>query len=355
MQATPPTAPRLSVVMPVFNAGVYLRAAIESVLNQSFSAFELIVVNDGSTDGSGQIAQELASRDPRMRYLEQANQGASLARNRGHALAHGEYLAVADADDIQLPRRFAQQVEFLDRHPTVAICGSWIETTGARPGVVCRYPTADDALRCQLLFDCPLAHPSAMMRTAELARHQLVYRPEFKVAHDYDLWVRAAPHCAFANLPEVLVHYREHEGQLTNRHRCDFVVAETRRVWRLQLERLGLAPSEEELALHERLSFWPARLTPQDVEAAEGWLRRLQAANVTRAVLPAETLAATLGRRWHWVCSQTAWGGPAIYRRFCSSPLARAARLTPIEQARFWVKCVLRRGLRPQDRPSPAS
>jgi glycosyltransferase involved in cell wall biosynthesis len=335
--------PRVTVLMPVFNAAPFLEESIRSVLGQTLRELELIVVNDGSTDESGRIARDLAATDRRVLYLEQSNQGASAARNHGLAIARADYIAAADADDIQLPQRLARQVAFLDRRPDISVCGGWLEPFGANAGPVCRYPTDDARLRCQLLFDCPIAHPTVMFRREVMARHQLLYRAEFTVAHDYDLWVRAASHCQFANLPEVLVRYRQHAAQLTSRHRDDRVRTETRQLWALQLGRLGLTCTPDDLAVHERLSFWQTRFVPEEVEAAGDWLARVMAANAKTGVYPAPEFARTLGRRWHWVCANAVGLGPGTYRRFRGSPLAAAAGLTTYELGRFWLKCRLRR------------
>src|SRR5215213_8085491 len=116
-------APPLSVVMPVYNGKAYVGQAIESILTQTFTDFEFMIVDDGSTDGSNEIIEAYAQRDGRIRVLSQCNQGTSVALNTGIALARGELIAHMGADDIALPQRFERQLHYLRQNPQIGVLG----------------------------------------------------------------------------------------------------------------------------------------------------------------------------------------------------------------------------------------
>ena len=200
---------KISVVMPVYNAKEeYLREAIESILNQTYTDFEFIIVNDGSTNNSEEVI--LSYKDKRIVYLKQDNQGVAKSLNNGIDIAQGEYIARMDSDDISLPERFAKQVKFLDEHPEISILGSWYETLPGKKTIKAKAnPKYMDFIASN--FIC---HPSIMMRKADLDNHNLRYDPEYK-SEDYDLWSRAVKNMNIYILQEVLVRYRWHEGNLS--------------------------------------------------------------------------------------------------------------------------------------------
>lgn len=201
--------PLVSVLLPVYNAAPYVQEAIESILSQTYRRFELIIVNDGSTDGSGQIIK--AMHDPRIRIIEQRNRGLSVALNRAIAVAQGAYLARQDADDISLPRRFERQVEFLEEHSTVGMVGTWAEIRSHNPSLVKVYaPPSDSALlKFELLFDNPFVHSSMMIRRQAIEQVGAYDEGASVRAEDYELWSRVAQKCEVGNLPETLHIYRD--------------------------------------------------------------------------------------------------------------------------------------------------
>jgi hypothetical protein len=229
----------------------------------------------------------------------------------------------------------------MEAHPDVGVCGSAAELFGTVRGTR-RFPRDDDRIRALLLFEPALVDPSTVMRRDVLARAGLRYDPSLAVAADYDLWVRAAATTRFANLRQVLVRYRQHPAQLTGRRRL--MREETDRVRLAQLRRLGLAPTDAELALHGRLAGWETEYTREDVERADRWLRGLQAANAAAGAYPEPAFSRTLGLRWFWVCTNSARFGRWSRRRFWASSLAEAAAVSLERRLRFAVKCWLRPG-----------
>lgn len=208
--------PLISVLLPVYNAAPYVKEAIESILNQTYQHLELIVIDDGSTDDSGQVVGRV--RDPRIRIFHQANQGLPAALNQAIQTAQGAYVARQDADDIALPKRFEKQVEFLETHQDCGIVGTWAEIRSENKALqaIHKHPSDYHILKFELLFDNPFVHSSMMIRKSVFDRVGL-YSTDKSVrpAEDYELWSRAAREFEVANIPEVLQIYRDTPGSMS--------------------------------------------------------------------------------------------------------------------------------------------
>jgi hypothetical protein len=202
--------PDVSVVLSVRNGGSDLPKAIESILAQTFTNFELIAINNGSTDGTRPYLDGIT--DPRVRVFHQADAGLAAALNRGISLAQGRYIARQDHDDLADPSRIAKQVDFLETHPEHGLVGTRAEIwIGDKPsGRFHDHPTADDVLRFDLLFNNPFVHSSVMMRKAALERVGVYTTdPARQPPEDYELWSRISRYYRVANLAERLTVYRE--------------------------------------------------------------------------------------------------------------------------------------------------
>ncbi|MFY0750717.1 glycosyltransferase family 2 protein [Pseudomonas sp. NFX5] len=207
------TAPLISVILPVYNGAAHLASAIDSVLNQTVSNFELIIIDDGSTDNSLSILREYEKIDRRIRLSSRVNAGLANTLNESIALATGTWIARMDQDDIAISTRFEKQLEYLN-YSGADIVGSWVKRFGTTDKRIVKLPESDSAIKIALLFISPFAHPTVMMRADFVKRLQ--YRHKWDKAEDYDLWVRAAI-CGWkmANVPEVLLKYRVHTTQIS--------------------------------------------------------------------------------------------------------------------------------------------
>lgn len=205
--------PKVSVVLPVFNAGDYLRSALNSILRQTYSDFELIAINDGSTDGSLQLLQEIAAQDSRVRVISRTNKGLVATLNEGVALAEGEFIARMDSDDIALPTRFAKQIDYLESHPECVAVGSRVLLIDGDGLPICEFAKAvehEDIDSAHMAGEGgAIPHPSVIIRKAALQRIG-GYREEYLYAEDLDIFLRLAEIGRVANLPEVLLEYRQH-------------------------------------------------------------------------------------------------------------------------------------------------
>ena len=225
---------RASVLMSVYNGEQYLAEAINSILDQTFTDFEFVIINDGSTDSTDDILRSY--KDPRIRVFEQSNIGLARSLNRGVSLARGEYIARMDHDDLSMPERLAKQVDFLDTHPEVGIVGAACLFRDEIKGVEWKPPvhTLDEELRRNLIKGNPFIHTSVMMRKSLL---EMVggYDESYPFAQDYALWVQLATHTKMANLPDVLVVHREHWKTVSMAKFADWHT-----VWRSVCVRMGL-------------------------------------------------------------------------------------------------------------------
>jgi glycosyltransferase involved in cell wall biosynthesis len=216
--------PRISVILPVYNGQDYLAQAIDSVLSQSFSDFELIIINDGSTDGSVAIIEKLT--DPRIRLFQQSNMGLAATLNRAISLAKGKYIARQDQDDVCFQSRFEEQINFLDANPDVGMVGTcaeiWVDNE--RTNRYLRHPVDDASLKFGLLFDNHFVHSSVMIRRSVFEKVGGYSEDKSRQPpEDYELWSRVMKSYKLANLPEVLMAYREVEGSMSRTGISPFV------------------------------------------------------------------------------------------------------------------------------------
>ena len=207
------TPPIVTVLLPVYNGERYLRAAVESILHQTFESFELLIVDDGSTDGTEAICRSFT--DPRIRVVRhETNAGLVSALNSVIDLIATKYVARMDADDVSLPDRLARQVAFLESRSDIAACGSWArELVDGRLRDIMRLPTGE-YLRQTAWRPVPIFHPTACLRTEVL--RELRYRTDYVHAEDYDLWLRLCRLHRIDNVPKVLLHYRIHQASVSH-------------------------------------------------------------------------------------------------------------------------------------------
>jgi glycosyltransferase involved in cell wall biosynthesis len=287
--------PSVSVVMPVLDGARWLAEAIASILDQTHRALELIVVDDGSKDGSPEIPAAAAARDGRVTVLklerDPASRTSGRAANAGIAAARGDFVARMDADDVALPQRLERQLAFLAERKLDA-CGGLAVTMGAAARELW-FPESHDAVERELVFRVGMLHPT-MLAKAELMR-RLPYRET--VAHeDYEWQVRAAAAGArLGNMQEVVLRHRSHPGQANRRHRAHFR-RDLRRFRFAHAMRLFPGTSAEQF---QSLAFLAERVGLRDngeLEAAAAWLVRLSSGGEPK-------LRGYMLKRWERACA----------------------------------------------------
>jgi glycosyltransferase involved in cell wall biosynthesis len=226
--------PRVSVLMSVYNSERYLRDAIDSILAQTFTNFEFIILDDGSTDSTWAMLEDYSQGDHRViarRFDE--TRGLTDRLNMAIQMAHGEYVARMDADDVSLPQRLERQVDYLERNIEVGLVGTQMNIIDDRGAFrrIYEVPYSHSQIVWALMFGRSFAHPSVMIRKALL--HEVGgYNLSFRVAQDHELWVRLLWLTRFANLPDVLMSYRSHplaaSRQKSNTQRNNVLLARQR-------------------------------------------------------------------------------------------------------------------------------
>lgn len=330
--------PKVTVLMPVYNGEKYLREAIESILNQTYKDFEFLIINDGSTDGTVEIIESYD--DSRIRLVHnEKNLKLVATLNKGLQLASGEFIARMDGDDISLPERLEKQVAFMDANPVVGICGTWVKTIGDIQGNVWMHPTDADIVRCRLLFESVLAHPSVMMRLSLLNKFRLRYSNDYPPhGEDFHLWQQASERFPVVNIGEVLVLYRVTKNSLS-RSNTNNVFTMLERIHTDAIVRLGFSPVSTELAIHIRLGFRDFESTKEFVGATKKWLLKLHDANGKVNLYPTSAFDQVLGERWYMVCAMASGLGMWVWETFWQSPLSDAAGLNVLQRIKFMLKC----------------
>lgn len=334
--------PRVSVIVPVRDRARYVGAAIASILRQSYGDYELVVIDDGSTDESRAVVEPFA-RDPRVRIEPNPGPlGIPKTRNRGLALARGEYVAMLDSDDVAAPDRLARQVAFLDRHRDHALVGTWtagMDASGRSRRRLRVGPVTPDEVRARLLFQCCPAQSTIMARTDVLRRFG--YREDHVVSSDFDLWLRLSRVHALGNLPAVMVRSRMHADRVT-RQKADLVRATCLAIMETELADLGVQPTPADLDLHYRLPRVRKRgVVPDRAFLLRGarWLSRLLDANDHAHRYDPTALAREIGRVW-----LVAWWSAPAHVRAATLPAWMRSRLRPavascaVRTAELWTR-----------------
>lgn len=324
--------------MPIYNAQEHLAEAIRSILGQSSSDLEFVMIDDGSLDHSREIVEGFS--DTRIVFAKnEKNLGVRDTLNKGLELCSGRYVARMDADDVSLPRRLETQVRYLESHSEVGVCGTWVGTIGRWHEGFEDYPVDHESIRAQMIFSCPVAHPSVMLRRELFSKAHLRYEQPY--AEDYDLWSRAIERMGFHNIPQRLMKYRFSSAGISRTWRKQEYLACAEEVMRRGLSRLGISPDAEEMNAHA-FSFKEIGLPA--LKSSERWLIRLLEANRDKKVYDAAAFERTVYKRWLYVCTRSTGLGWAAWRSFRDSPLHRLAPAAPFwrENLKIAVKSALR-------------
>jgi glycosyltransferase involved in cell wall biosynthesis len=253
--------PLVSVIMPVYNGEKYVEQSVKSILDQTYDHFELIIINDASTDGTVAILNEL--KDPRIKLIQNTTNLCNYpSRNIGIKIAQGKYLFVMDSDDIALPNRIERQLVFMINHPDVGICSSWFRLFEASTNdKIINYPSDPESLKVAFLENNYCLHPGLCIRKEFFkGMESLLYDEQFRYASDYDFVAKNFKNFKICNIPEVLMEYRVHENQITSSRYSEqqFYADQIRLNY---LSNIELYPDEIEKRIH--LSLVNRRFSPE--------------------------------------------------------------------------------------------
>lgn len=317
-------SPIITVIMPVYNTEKYIQAAIQSILNQTFTDFEFLIFNDGSTDNSLKIIQSF--KDKRIRlFNSKKNSGLVIHLNEGIKLAKGKYIARMDADDIALPKRFEKQVKFLETHPNHGIVGSScriINEKGELTSRIWKVHPKLDTIKAELLFYPPFAHPSIMMRT-QIAQ-LFYYNPQCYIAEDYYLWLEISKNHLLGNLPEILLYYRVHSNNISKKKHTIKSQSLNTILYPQFFEQLNIPFTKEIIKLHSRIFHEALEITfsLQELKKLEQWLIALQENNKKIQYCSDSALKKQLDKVWLIACIKTTRQHPKLLlKTYCKSQL----------------------------------
>ena len=316
--------------MPVHNGAKYLSEAIDSILGQSFHDFELIIVDDNSTDNTVDIIS--GYQDYRIQ-LHSSTKRLKLAGalNLGVEKAQGTYLARMDADDICEPNRLKEQYDFLEKNRHIGICGTSVALFPEPENYIEHYPLSPDEVSAFSLFHSPFAHPSVMIRKKVLTANHLNYNVDYYPTEDFDLWCRALSYTQGANLNKPLLRYRVHPESLT---RADWSLMDEQaaRITLRSLQSLNITQDIEQARYHRKVAMVRIECTPGELEQARNWLSKIRAANQQKHIYSPNALDTTLEDLWFRLCmhcAPTAWWSAKYFlsKRFGSYSFQTALRM----------------------------
>lgn len=313
-------SPQISVVMSVYNAGNYLQEAIDSILNQTYTDFEFLIVNDGSTDNSLVIINSYS--DPRIKLINnEGNKGLIYSLNKAFSQASGKYIARMDADDISLPERLQLQYQYMEANPQIGVCGSHTLHFSTSGSYVSKSFLTHEEISGWMLFNASVVHPTLMLRVSCLRQLDHYFDPSFAHAEDYELWSRLIFKCRFGSVDAVLLKYRVHEGQVTQKYRKE-QVSNANRVRIALLERAGFQYTKEDLEAHCLIGSSGFIEEKKQLFAIENWLQNMHEQNAKLRFVDQQVMDKILGKQWYDSCGITSLGLKAV-RIYLNSPLGK--------------------------------
>lgn len=332
-------APKVSVVMSVYNSSNYLNEAIESVLKQSFTDFEFIVINDGSTDSSLSIIQSYS--DNRIVLIDNdGNKGLIYSLNKGIEIAKGKYIARMDADDICLPERLKKQVDFLEENTNVGVLSTDYYSFNNLVSKYLKSIVGNIKIKTNLLFTATICHPSLMIRKSVIDNYSFKYSVEAKYVEDFDLWTRMALVTDFETISEALLKYRDHNSQVSRvfsdvqKNNSDIVRAN-------YLNALNFNYNEHDLLIHNLISSNNKITSKKKLKEIEIWLSNLIKQNQVKSIFNSIDFDDVIAKVWFDCCGNTNIGLRA-YFIFQFSYLKTKYQNATFLELKLLAKCLIR-------------
>ncbi|MET4075377.1 glycosyltransferase family A protein [Hymenobacter sp. UYCo722] len=330
---------KVTIVLPVYNVAPHIHATIESLLLQTFKNFELLVLDDCSTDNTVEIVRSFV--DPRIKLIvNPSNLGRAGTDNAALEYVQGEYIAKMDGDDICHPERLARQVAYLEQHPEVNVVGSFMQNFGAS-NYLNRYPAKPVDTQVLTLFTLPTGNPSAMLRASLFKQNGLRYDPTLRQTEDYDFCMRYIRELQIATLQEPLIQYRvppnsQKKNILSERATVSDVVREK------FLQDWQLSYSARELMVYNSIAMLKNTLQEISLTEVEMWLQKIVRHNEKKNIFDDLALKRGLGERWFEVCYMHKQSRLNSIRSFYRSSFADYSSVRLGKKAKLWAQMLLR-------------
>ncbi|HAS39377.1 MAG TPA: hypothetical protein DCS93_02820 [Microscillaceae bacterium] len=337
-------SPLVSVITPVHNTEAYLPASIQSVLNQSLSNFEYIIIDDASTDRSWQIIQDFAQQDDRIKPVRNPQkQSLAQVRNQALEMAQGKYIAKIDADDINEPQRLQMQVSYLEKTPEVILCGAGVQYFSEDQMLATWWLNVNPMeIKCRLLFENCFANSTIMMRKSVIDQHHIRYQSDFDFSEDYGFWSAMSQQGNLAVIPEILAKVRQHTQKVSVKF-TQIQRANAEKVQRLALQELNISPTPEELRLHFDSVHGSASPDLNLLKSLSQWLLKLQGQNQAKKIYPEPEFTHLLKQIWTKHTAGQTHLGPAFFKIIQQNPLSSYHSWSAYQQVKFKAKCLLKR------------
>jgi glycosyltransferase involved in cell wall biosynthesis len=327
----------VSVVMSVYNGQTYLHEAIDSILNQSYTDFEFIIINDGSSDRSLSIIQSY--QDKRIIFIDNdGNKGLIYSLNKGIEIAKGKYIARMDADDISLSNRFLEQIIFLESNENVGVLGCNYIQFNEKSLIEYKSIQSHDEILSYMLFNSSVVHPSLMIRKSILDLQPIIFDPAYKHAEDYELWSRLIFKTKFCNLNRTLFKYRIHKSQITSFYSKEQLESANNIRYNI-LKYAGFVFNEIELTAHRKIGSSQLLKDFNALVAAEKWLVHLLNQNETIQKIDKLVFRKVISKQWIDTCGNTSLGLKAFFY-YLKSDLSK---INPENKVKLLVKCIIRK------------
>ncbi|MEM1325248.1 MAG: glycosyltransferase family 2 protein [Bacteroidota bacterium] len=316
--------PLISILLPVYNAASFLSESIKSILQQTHTNLEIIVIDDGSTDQSWVILQQMAKQDRRIRLFQnKKNIGLIRTLNKGLLLCTGEYIARMDADDIAHPERLEKQVKVLQQSD-YQFCGTFYQFFPTAPNPVLnrlrRLELQPQYTHPRALFFTPLIHPSLMAKTDFYRSFR--YSEDFPVCEDYELFSRMLQKSDCINVLEPLMKVRLSEESVSAKYKSTQLQS-IAKIYRRQFEQYSIPYTEEDLQTQLLISDSnDKQLTINDLSEINNWLIRLKDINEQQSIFDPNIFQEVLSVAWFKCCRRASIGGLELYKTYTTSPFS---------------------------------
>ncbi len=337
--------PKLSVIMPVYNGESYLTEAIDSVLGQTFEDFELIIINDASSDGSAVIIESYT--DSRIRILtNEKNKGIPYNRNLGLREAKGKFLCWTDCDDINILDRFQKQIHFLNNNSEYGGCGTWLSRfKGNETYYESKALKNPNEIKAALLFR-PAAVPNAtaMLRLESIKSLDIWYNTDLPVAEDYDFIFRCTRHLKFSNLQEVLYMYRDSETSIMSQFGTfdQKIFKINKKIYAFALCELGINASDDELYAHYMICTEKIFGSFDGFKNSVAWLKTINEANVTKHIYNQKALENIIADQFFFVTKKASKFGLKTLFFYVIESKKNGWRIDFTHLAKLTVRCLLK-------------
>ena len=299
------TSPSITVLMPVYNAEKYVKDAIESILNQTFSDFVFLIINDGSTDRTEEIVLSFA--DYRIKYVKNnINIGLTASLNKGIMLTTTKYLARMDADDISLPDRLKFQYNFMEANEEIGVCSTWYEIFGKENTKV-KLELSDAEIKAKVLFGTAICHPTVILRTEVLKKNNATFGLPFEFLdgfghrvlelEDVALWNKLKHITKFAILKQIFLKYRW-EGQNLTQQRLDVILERKKEYFKFLLDEIDIYPNDMNLLLHINFKYIINSNSLKDIDSFKKHLSEILLNNKQRKIYDQASLEKVVHKKW---------------------------------------------------------